>query len=96
MRAMILAAGLGSRMQPFTRDLPKPLLDVNGISLIEYTINNLRNYGIKEFIINVSYLGEKILRIIWWLVTASRDLCDDPKRGRCILLRRAVILLGHT
>ena len=60
MRAMILAAGLGSRMQPLTRNLPKPLLDINGLSLIEHTINNLRNYGIKEFIINVSYLGEKI------------------------------------
>ena len=60
MRAMILAAGLGSRMQPLTMNLPKPLLDVNGLSLIEHTINNLRNYGIKEFIINVSYLGEKI------------------------------------
>ena len=55
MRAMILAAGLGSRMQPLTRDLPKPLLDVNGISLIEYTINNLRNYGIKEIFSELSF-----------------------------------------
>ena len=60
MKAMILAAGLGSRMKPLTREIPKPLLDVNGLSLIEYTINNLTNYGINEFIINVSYLGEKI------------------------------------
>ena len=60
---MILAAGLGSRMQPLTRDLPKPLLDVNGISLIEYTINNLRNYGIKEFIINYSSSSQSSLSL---------------------------------
>ncbi len=60
MKAMILAAGLGSRMKSLTREIPKPLLDVNGLSLIEYTINNLTNYGVNEFIINVSYLGEKI------------------------------------
>ena len=79
MRAMILAAGLGSRMQPFTRDLPKPLLDVNGISLIEYTINNLRNYGIKEFIINVSYLGEKIKIALKSIEGASNIIfLDEP------------------
>ena len=66
MRAMILAAGLGSRMQPLTRNLPKPLLDVNGLSLIEHTINNLRNYGITEFIINVSYLE---------ILSEDRDFC---------------------
>ena len=79
MRAMILAAGLGSRMQPLTRDLPKPLLDVNGISLIEYTINHLRNYGIKEFIINVSYLGEKIKLALKSIEGASNIIfLDEP------------------
>tara|TARA_B100000900_G_scaffold102019_1_gene84493 strand:+ start:510 stop:1181 length:672 start_codon:yes stop_codon:yes gene_type:complete len=79
MKAMILAAGLGSRMQPLTRDLPKPLLDVNGISLIEYTINNLRNHGIKEFIINVSYLGEKIKNALKSIEGASNIIfLDEP------------------
>ena len=79
MKAMILAAGLGSRMQPLTRDLPKPLLDVNGLSLIEYTIDNLRNYGIKEFIINVSYLGEKIKLALKSIEGASNIIfLDEP------------------
>ncbi len=79
MKAMILAAGLGSRMQPLTRDLPKPLLDVNGISLIEYTINNLRNHDIKEFIINVSYLGEKIKYALKSIEGASNIIfLDEP------------------
>ena len=43
MKAMILAAGIGSRMQPLTKDTPKPLLEINGLSLIEHSMNNLKN-----------------------------------------------------
>lgn len=79
MKAMILAAGLGSRMKPLTREIPKPLLDVNGLSLIEYTINNLTNYGINEFIINVSYLGEKIKLALKSIENASNIIfLDEP------------------
>ena len=44
MKAMILAAGLGSRLKPITDKLPKPLIDVGGISLIEQSINQLISF----------------------------------------------------
>lgn len=60
MRAMILAAGRGERMQKLTEFLPKPLLHVAGRYLIEYAINNLKRAGITDLVINVSYRGEQI------------------------------------
>ncbi|MEL0208739.1 MAG: nucleotidyltransferase family protein, partial [Gammaproteobacteria bacterium] len=57
---MILAAGLGSRLKPITDNLPKPLIDVGGISLIERSINQLVSFGVSELIINVSHLGDQI------------------------------------
>ena len=60
MKAMILAAGFSTRMQPLTKEIPKPLLKVGKLSLIELIINNLINSGVKEFVINISYLGEQI------------------------------------
>lgn len=60
MKAMILAAGLGNRMRPLTDHTPKPLLCANGKPLIEYHLENLQRAGIKEVIINLAYLGEKI------------------------------------
>ncbi len=60
MKAMILAAGLGNRMRPLTDHTPKPLLCAGGKSLIEYHLENLRRAGIREVIINLAYLGEKI------------------------------------
>jgi MurNAc alpha-1-phosphate uridylyltransferase len=59
MKAMILAAGLGQRMQPLTLHTPKPLLKVAGKHLIEYTIEALVAVGITEIIINYSHLGEQ-------------------------------------
>ena len=60
MRAMILAAGLGKRMQPLTADKPKPLLKVGDKTLIEYQIERLAEGGITGVVINHFYLGAMI------------------------------------
>lgn len=57
---MILAAGRGQRMAHLTKETPKPLLRVQGSYLIEYAIGALTKIGIKDIVINVSYLGEQI------------------------------------
>ena len=60
MKAMILAAGLGQRMRPLTDHLPKPLLEVGGKPLLQYHLEALQIAGVKNVIINLAYLGEKI------------------------------------
>ena len=57
---MILAAGIGKRMQPLTLKTPKPLLEINNSSLIERAINLLIDYGVQEISVNVHYLHEQI------------------------------------
>ncbi len=59
-KAMIMAAGLGKRMLPLTKTVPKPLLQIHGKSLIEHHLDALQRAGIREFVINVSYLGRLI------------------------------------
>ena len=60
MKAMILAAGLGTRMKPLTDHTPKPLLKVGGIPLIVWHIERLAHDGFKEIVINVAHLGDKM------------------------------------
>jgi MurNAc alpha-1-phosphate uridylyltransferase len=60
MRAMILAAGRGKRMRDLTIETPKPLLRVGGRYLIEYAILHIKQAGISEIVINVSYQAEQI------------------------------------
>ncbi len=60
MRGMILAAGLGTRLRPLTDSKPKALVSVAGRPLIEYPLRFLRSQGIREVVINLHYLGEKI------------------------------------
>jgi mannose-1-phosphate guanylyltransferase len=60
MKAMILAAGLGTRLRPLTDHLPKPLLPIEGRPLIEYTLLFLRKYDLTDVVINLHYQGEKI------------------------------------
>jgi MurNAc alpha-1-phosphate uridylyltransferase len=60
MKAMILAAGEGSRMRPLTNHTPKPLLKVGGKSLIVWQIEKLKQAGFTEIIINIAWLAEQI------------------------------------
>ncbi len=60
MKAMILAAGLGTRMRPLTDHTPKPLLEVGGIPLIVWHLEKLAHYGFKEVVINIAHLGWQI------------------------------------
>lgn len=60
MKAMILAAGLGSRMRPLTDATPKPLLQIGGKALIEHVIEGLARAGYREMVINHAHLGEQI------------------------------------
>jgi len=57
MKAMILAAGLGTRLRPLTNDRPKALVEINGRSLLEITITRLATFGVTEFIINVHHFA---------------------------------------
>jgi mannose-1-phosphate guanylyltransferase len=64
MQAVILAGGAGTRMRPLTYVVPKALLPVGGKPLIERTIEYLKSYGIKEFVICVAYLRKQIISSI--------------------------------
>ncbi|MBI1936714.1 MAG: nucleotidyltransferase family protein [Ignavibacteriales bacterium] len=60
MRAFILAAGLGTRLQPLTNNKPKALVEINGTPLLEIVITKLINSGFDQIIINVHHFAEQI------------------------------------
>lgn len=57
---MIFAAGLGTRLLPLTNKIPKALVPVNGIPMLELVIKRIAEYGIKDFVINVHHLASQI------------------------------------
>ena len=62
--ALILCAGYGKRLNPLTLELPKPLLKLNNITLLEKTFNLIKSLGIKKVKLNTFYLKEKIKNFI--------------------------------
>jgi mannose-1-phosphate guanylyltransferase len=60
-RAMILAAGLGTRLRPLTDRTPKPLVEVAGVPLIAYGLGLLRHAGIRDIVVNLHHLGEQVM-----------------------------------
>jgi len=64
MKAMILAAGLGTRLRPLTDDRPKALVEIDGRTLLEITLSRLRNFGVGEVIINVHHFADMIVEYL--------------------------------
>jgi mannose-1-phosphate guanylyltransferase len=60
MKALILAAGKGTRLRPLTDYIPKPMVPLHGKPLLEWVMLQLRAYGIRDFVIAISYLAEQI------------------------------------
>lgn len=63
-RAMILAAGLGTRLRPLTDHKPKALLEWNGVPMLEHVILKLKEYGFTQIIINVHHFSEMIIDFV--------------------------------
>jgi NDP-sugar pyrophosphorylase family protein len=64
MRAMILAAGLGTRLRPLTDDRPKALVKVAGRTLLEITLRRLASFGIREVIVNVHHFADMVVEYL--------------------------------
>ena len=60
MKALLLSAGLGTRLRPLTNTLPKCLVPINNKPLLEYWLENLSKVGVSEFLINTHYFNEKV------------------------------------
>ncbi|MGQ0812062.1 MAG: nucleotidyltransferase family protein [Nitrospiraceae bacterium] len=84
MRAMILAAGFGTRLRPLTNSVPKPLLPVAGTPLIVWNLLLLKRYAFREVIINLHHLGPMI----------EQALGDGSQFGLRISYSREPVILG--
>ena len=94
-KAMVLAAGYGTRLRPLTDRMPKPLVPVAGRPMIEYALEKLRAYGIEEVIINVSHLKEQLtahLSAFHHLSTKISEEVEPLETGGG--LKQALPLLG--
>lgn len=84
MKAMILAAGLGTRLRPLTYTIPKPLLPVGGVPLIVWNLLLLRRHGFRQVVINLHHLGPMI----------EQALGTGSKFGMRIIYSHEPVILG--
>ena len=64
MKAMIFAAGLGTRLRPYTERLPKALVEIAGVPMLEHVIQQLKSFGIRDFTVNVHHFSEQIIHYL--------------------------------
>lgn len=80
-RAIIMAAGIGKRMQPLTSITPKPLVKVNGVRMIDTVVDGLKTNGINEIYVVVGHLKEQFYE--WAKGKIGIELIENPYYGSC-------------
>ena len=64
MKALVLAAGLGTRLRPLTNDRPKALVKLNGRTLLQITLERLKSFGIHEVIVNAYHFADRLVEYL--------------------------------
>lgn len=64
MKAFILAAGLGTRLKPYTDSKPKALAEINGVALLEILIRKMIAQGISKIVVNVHHFAEQVIKFL--------------------------------
>lgn len=98
MKAMVLAAGLGTRLRPLTNDRPKALVEIAGRTLLEITLTRLREFGVHDVIVNVHHYADRMVDYLdsagnfgMHLEISREDLLLDTGGG----LKKAAWFLGE-
>lgn len=98
MKVMLLCAGRGERMHPLTLTTPKPLLYLNGEPIVVHTLKALKAAGFRDIVLNVSFLGEKIIQALGdgatWGLNIQYSIEDTPLETAGGIIK-ALPLLGE-
>ena len=82
MKAILLAAGFGTRLRPLTDNIPKCLVPINGKPLLQIWIERLTNFGLDQFLINTHYLSNQV-----------NDFINDSNfKNKCVLINERILL----
>src|SRR5258708_8242046 len=95
-RAMVLAAGLGTRMRAYNGQIPKPLVHVGGKALIDYVLDRLADEGVERAVVNVHHLADQIERHLASRARPKIVISDERSEllGTACGVRKALPLLG--
>jgi len=95
MKAILLAAGLGSRLKPITDNVPKCLVPINGKPLLEYWFNNFKKNNVTEVLINLHHLGNEVEKFCQEYLSRNRTSLKITLVHEPVLLGSAGTILAN-